>query len=137
MRVLLVVGALPFFLLIPVFGTLYPIYAKDEFAAGPTGLGLLLTAVGVGGTLGGFIANALGRAERQGLHPGGVGRGDGRARSSASPLSPSLAVAVAFSVHRRRGRDGACLEQHGDAADVGAGGDARAHLQPASCSTRR
>ena len=65
-RVLLVVGVLPFFLLIPVFGTLYPIYAKDEFAAGPTGLGLLLTAVGVGGTLGGFIANALGRAERQG-----------------------------------------------------------------------
>ena len=66
-RILLAVGALPFFLLIPVFGTLYPIYAKDEFAAGPTGLGLLLTAVGVGGTLGGFIANALGRAERQGL----------------------------------------------------------------------
>src|SRR5688572_26998484 len=66
-RVLLVVGAVPFFLLIPVFGTLYPIYAKDEFAAGPAGLGLLLTAVGVGGTLGGFIANALGRAERQGL----------------------------------------------------------------------
>ncbi len=66
-RVLLAVGYLPFFLLIPVFGTLYPIYAKDEFGAGPTGLGLLLTAVGVGGTLGGFIANALGRAERQGL----------------------------------------------------------------------
>jgi MFS family permease len=65
-RVLLMVGALPFFLLIPVFGTLYPIYAKLEFGVGPTGLGLLLTAVGVGGTLGGFIANALGRAERQG-----------------------------------------------------------------------
>jgi predicted MFS family arabinose efflux permease len=66
-RVLLAVGLLPFFLLIPVFGTLYPIYAKDEFGVGPAGLGLLLTAVGVGGTLGGFIANALGRAERQGL----------------------------------------------------------------------
>jgi MFS family permease len=66
-RVLLAVGYLPFFLLIPVFGTLYPIYAKDEFGAGPTGLGLLLTAVGLGGMLGGFIANALGRAERQGL----------------------------------------------------------------------
>jgi MFS transporter, DHA1 family, staphyloferrin A biosynthesis exporter len=66
-RVLLAVGYLPFFLLIPVFGTLYPIFAKDVFAAGPTGLGLLLTAVGVGGTLGGFIANALGRFERQGL----------------------------------------------------------------------
>jgi len=49
-----------------VFGTLYPIYAKDEFGAGPAGLGFLLTAVGVGGMLGGFIANALGHAERQG-----------------------------------------------------------------------
>ena len=66
-RVLLAIGAVPFFLLIPVFGTLYPIYAKDVFAVGPTGLGLMLTAVGIGGTLGGFIANALGRAERQGL----------------------------------------------------------------------
>jgi MFS family permease len=66
-RALLAVGLLPFFLLIPVFGTLYPIYAKDQFAVGPAGLGMLLTAVGVGGTLGGFIANALSRAERQGL----------------------------------------------------------------------
>jgi MFS transporter, DHA1 family, staphyloferrin A biosynthesis exporter len=66
-RVLLAVGYLPFFLLIPVFGTLYPIFAKDEFGAGPAGLGMLLTAVGLGGTLGGFIANALGRVERQGL----------------------------------------------------------------------
>src|SRR5688572_17758231 len=73
-RVLFLVGALPFFLLIPVFGTLYPIYAKDEFAVGPAGLGLLLTAVGVGGTLGGFIANALGRAERQGLLQVKIGR---------------------------------------------------------------
>jgi MFS family permease len=96
-RVLLAVGLLPFFLLIPVFGTLYPIYAKDEFAAGPTGLGLLLTAVGVGGTLGGFIANALGRAERQGLIQAiwvvvmataiiGVG------------MSPNIAWALVFSV---------------------------------------
>ena len=96
-RVLLMVGVLPFFLLIPVFGTLYPIYAKDVFAVGPTGLGLLLTAVGVGGTLGGFIANALGRAERQGLIQSiwvvvmaasivGVG------------LSPSFALAIVFSV---------------------------------------
>jgi len=66
-RILIAIGAVPFFLLIPVFGTLYPIYAKDVFAVGPAGLGLMLTAVGIGGTLGGFIANALGRAERQGL----------------------------------------------------------------------
>jgi MFS family permease len=96
-RVLLMVGLLPFFLLIPVFGTLYPIYAKDEFAAGPTGLGLLLTAVGVGGTLGGFIGNALGRVERQGLLQAiwvvVIG-----ASIIGLALSPTLALAMAFSV---------------------------------------
>lgn len=96
-RVLLAVGLLPFFLLIPVFGTLYPIYAKDEFAAGPTGLGLLLTAVGVGGTLGGFIANALGRAERQGLLQAVWVVVMGTAIIGVA-LSPTLAVAIAFSV---------------------------------------
>ena len=82
---------------IPVFGTLYPIYAKDEFAAGPTGLGLLLTAVGVGGTLGGFIANALGRAERQGLLQA-VWVVVMAASIIGVALSPTLAVAIAFSV---------------------------------------
>lgn len=67
MRLLIALGALPFFLLIPVWNTLFPIYAKDEFAAGPEGFGLLLTAVGLGGTIGGFIANALARTERQAL----------------------------------------------------------------------
>jgi MFS family permease len=96
-RVLLMVGLLPFFLLIPVFGTLYPIYAKDEFAAGPTGLGLLLTAVGVGGTLGGFIGHALGRVERQGLLQAAwvVVMG---ASIIGVALSPTLAVAIVFSV---------------------------------------
>jgi len=96
-RVLLLVGALPFFLLIPVFGTLYPIYAKDEFAAGPAGLGLLLTAVGVGGTLGGFIANALGRAERQGLIQA-VWVLVMAAAIIGVALSPSFVLALAFSV---------------------------------------
>jgi len=66
-RVLLAVGLLPYFLMVPVWGTLFPIYAKDVFAAGPEGLGMLLTAVGLGGTFGGLIANALARAERQGM----------------------------------------------------------------------
>ena len=35
--------------------------------AGPTGLGVLLGGVGLGGTLGGLAANALAHAERQGL----------------------------------------------------------------------
>ena len=96
-RVLLAVGFLPFFLLIPVFGTLYPIYAKDQFAAGPMGLGLLLTAVGVGGTLGGFIANALGRAERQGLIQS-LWILVMAAAIICVALSPSLPLAIAFSV---------------------------------------
>lgn len=96
-RALLMVGVLPFFLLIPVFGTLYPIYAKDEFAAGPTGLGLLLTAVGVGGTLGGFIANALARAERQGLIQS-IWVVVMAAAIIGVALSPSLVVAIVFSV---------------------------------------
>jgi MFS family permease len=96
-RVLLAVGFLPFFLLIPVFGTLYPIYAKDVFAVGPTGLGLLLTAVGVGGTLGGFIANALGRAERQGLIQS-VWIVVMAAAIIGVALSPSFALALALSV---------------------------------------
>ena len=96
-RVLLAVGLLPFFLLIPVFGTLYPIYAKDEFAAGPAGLGLLLTAVGVGGTLGGFIANALGHAERQGLIQS-VWVAVMAAAIVGVALSPSLLVAIVFSI---------------------------------------
>lgn len=66
-RLLVLLGALPYLLLVPVWGTLYPIYAKDEFGAGPQGLGILLTAVGLGGTLGALAANALGRAERQAL----------------------------------------------------------------------
>jgi MFS family permease len=67
MRVLIALGVLPYLLLVPIWGTLFPIYAKDIFVAGPEGLGVLLTAVGLGGTVGGFIANALARAERQAL----------------------------------------------------------------------
>jgi len=96
-RVLLAVGFLPFFLLIPVFGTLYPIYAKDAFAVGPTGLGLLLTAVGVGGALGGFIANALGRFERQGLLQSAWIVVMAAAIIGVA-LSPSLPLAMALSV---------------------------------------
>ena len=75
----------------------------------------LLTGVGVGGTLGGFVANALARAERQGADPGGVDRADGpgdpRPRGS-----PTLAARARLRRDRRRGRDGAHREQHGDAA---------------------
>jgi MFS family permease len=67
MRLLIFLGALPYFLLVPVWGTLFPIYAKDIFQVGPQGLGALLTAVGAGGMIGGLAANMLARAERQTL----------------------------------------------------------------------
>lgn len=65
-RLLFLIGGLPFLLLVPTWSTLLPIYAKDIFEAGPQGLGMLLTSVGVGGTVGGLLANSFGRAERQG-----------------------------------------------------------------------
>jgi MFS family permease len=67
MRLLLFLGMLPYFLLVPVWGTLFPIYVKDQFLAGPQALGFLLTAVGLGGTLGGLIAGSLARIQRQAL----------------------------------------------------------------------
>lgn len=96
-RVLVAVGAAPYFLLVPIWGTLYPIYAKDEFAAGPQGLGMLLTAVGIGGTLGGFIANALARVERQAAIQAGWVLVMGAAIVGVA-ASPSLALAAGFSV---------------------------------------
>lgn len=95
-RLLLFLGALPFFLLVPIWGTAYPIYAKDVFQAGPQGLGILLTAVGAGGTLGGLVANVLARAERQALiQAGWVVIMAGAILGVAA--SPTLAVAVAWS----------------------------------------
>ena len=96
MRMLVFLGALPYFLLVPVWGTLLPIYAKDVFVAGPQGLGILLTGVGVGGTLGGLAANALARAERQALIQAVWIVVMGAAILGLA-ASPSLAVALAFS----------------------------------------
>lgn len=96
-RLLVVIGALPYFLLVPVWGTLFPIYAKDEFAAGPQGLGILLTAVGLGGTLGALIANALARAERQALIQA-IWIGVMAAAIIGVATSPTLIVAAAFAL---------------------------------------
>jgi MFS family permease len=97
MRMLVLLGALPYLLLVPVWGTLFPIYAKDVFGAGPQGLGMLLTAVGAGGTLGGLVANMLARAERQALiQAAWVVVMAGAIAGVAA--SPSLIAAVAFSV---------------------------------------
>ena len=57
---------LPLFI-IPNFNALPPIYAKDIFAGGPDTLGLLLSAIGIGGIIGGFVTASLGQLERRGL----------------------------------------------------------------------
>jgi MFS family permease len=96
-RLLLVLGGLPFLLLVPTWGTLLPIYAKDIFQAGPEGLGMLLTSVGAGGTLGGVLATRLGRAERQGTIQVVSIAVMGFAIAGLA-LSPNLPVALAFGV---------------------------------------
>ena len=66
-RVLLAAGIMPFFLLVPIFAGLLPIYAKDIYTSGPEVLGMLMTSVGVGGVTGGWIAGKCMRFARQGL----------------------------------------------------------------------
>jgi MFS family permease len=54
-------------LIIPNYSALPPIYAKDVFGGGPQVLGVLMSAVGVGGIGGGIVTASLGRLERRGL----------------------------------------------------------------------
>ncbi len=66
-RAFLLMGwVLPLFI-IPTFSALTPIYAKDVFGGGPDTLGALLSAVGIGGIGGGFVATSLGRLDRRGV----------------------------------------------------------------------
>jgi MFS family permease len=65
-RMVMVFGLVPYFLLVPIWSTLLPIYAKDVFNAGPQGFGMLLAGVGVGATLGGLMTVWLARFDRQG-----------------------------------------------------------------------
>jgi MFS family permease len=57
---------LPLFI-IPTFSALPPIYAKDVFQGGPDTLGFLMSAVGVGGIVGGVFTASLGHFERRGV----------------------------------------------------------------------
>jgi MFS family permease len=57
---------LPLFI-IPNFNALPPIFAKDVFGGGPDTLGILLSAIGVGGIIGGFVSASLGQLERRGV----------------------------------------------------------------------
>lgn len=67
LRIMVVLGLVPPLLLIPSFSALMPVFAVDVFVTGPEGLGLLLSAVGVGGIVGGVLAARMSRFERVGL----------------------------------------------------------------------
>lgn len=66
-RTFMIMGWIMPLLIIPNFMALPPIYARNVFGGGPQVLGLLLSAVGVGGILGGLFTASLGRFERRGL----------------------------------------------------------------------
>jgi predicted MFS family arabinose efflux permease len=71
-RLLMTIAAFQYFLLVPIFNTLFPVFAKDVFAAGPQGLGLMFTMVGAGGVVGGLTAGALMRLDRIGFIQAGA-----------------------------------------------------------------
>ena len=54
-------------LIIPNINTLTPIYAKDIFVGGPDTLGMLLSAIGAGGIVGGFVTSSLRELDRRGV----------------------------------------------------------------------
>ncbi|MBI4297441.1 MAG: MFS transporter [Chloroflexi bacterium] len=51
----------------PFVQGLMPVYAEEVFGVGPTGLGLLLSSLGVGSTIGTFVLASLGDYHRKGL----------------------------------------------------------------------
>ena len=66
-RLLMSITGIQYFLLVPVFNTLFPVYAKDIYKVGPEGLGVMFTMVGVGGVIGAGTASMLMRFDRIGL----------------------------------------------------------------------
>lgn len=66
-RAFLLMGwILPLFI-IPIFSVLPAVYAKDIFARGPQDLGMLVSAIGAGGVVGGLFTTFLSQIERRGV----------------------------------------------------------------------
>lgn len=94
-RMMLLFAALLFVLLLPVWTTVLPVFAKDVFVAGPQALGLMLAAGGVGGALGSWAASGMQRFDRQGRVQFVALLVDCASLLGVA-LSPSLPVAMAF-----------------------------------------
>jgi MFS transporter, DHA1 family, staphyloferrin A biosynthesis exporter len=90
-----VLGLVPPLLLIPSFSALMPVFAADVFKSGPEGLGLLLSAVGVGGVLGGMVSAWVTRYDQSGFIQA-LALAVFAFSLIAFAASPNIAVAVVF-----------------------------------------
>jgi MFS family permease len=90
---LMVLAVVPTVLALP-YQQLLPVFARDVYDAGPSGLGILLTANSVGAFVGALVATSLMGMGRRGhiLLVGGVGVGVGLVLLG---LAPSYAVGLA------------------------------------------
>ncbi len=66
-RLLLLMLAIYPTFIIPLHNALMPIFAKDVFDSGASGLGILLSALGAGGIVGGLLTASLNQVDRRGL----------------------------------------------------------------------
>jgi len=66
-RMFMLMGFIPPMLLIPVFTALLPIYTKDVYGSGSGTLGLLVSAIGLGGLTGALFCASMGSFDRRGL----------------------------------------------------------------------
>lgn len=96
-RMMIVLGFVPPLLLIPSFSALMPVFAVDVFRTGPEGLGLLLSAVGVGGVIGGIASAWLAQFDRAGAVQT-FALFLLAASLTCFALSPTIPIAVAFLV---------------------------------------
>jgi MFS family permease len=94
-RMMVVLGLVPPVLLIPSFSALMPVFAADVFKSGPEGLGVLLSAVGVGGIAGGLVATWTARYDQTGLVQT-LALAVFAFSLIAFSMSPTVPVAVAF-----------------------------------------
>lgn len=66
LRPLFLVAIIPSLLVMPFVHGLMPVYAAEVFNVGPTGLGLLLSAIGIGSTAGAFLLATWANFRRHG-----------------------------------------------------------------------
>ena len=94
-RGLLLMGLMPPIFLWPYWNALMPIFAKEALHTGPTGLGILLAAIGGGGILGAGAVASMTGFERRGLLQLVAMLGMSGAMLGFA-LSPTVLIAVAF-----------------------------------------